>query len=156
MDVCTAFAFVLNANTTRKYVGSGSLTQETQITSSVLGNLLDVIEEVQAARVELQNLAYTSFCSPSVERLELHLHFIDFKSGRKVALALDMSCLKWGIYPSEAKPSLLEGPAIASRKPFPEPLSAEIRSVTQTLKAGYSRIICLCRCVSQVVQAWNG
>ncbi|XP_057461184.1 uncharacterized protein LOC130751607 isoform X2 [Actinidia eriantha] len=65
MDVCTAFAFVLNANTTRKYVGSGSLTQETQITSSVLGNLLDVIEEVQAARVELQNLAYTSFCSPS-------------------------------------------------------------------------------------------
>ncbi|GFZ05384.1 hypothetical protein Acr_17g0009560 [Actinidia rufa] len=104
MDVCTAFAFVLNANATRKYVGSGNLTQETQITSSVLGNLLDVIEEVQAARFELQNLAYTSFCSPSdlnctllilaVERLELHLHFIDFKSGRKVALALDMSCLK--------------------------------------------------------------
>ena len=36
-----------------------------QITSSVLGNLLDVIEEVRAARVDLQNLPYTSFCSPS-------------------------------------------------------------------------------------------
>ncbi|XP_057505992.1 uncharacterized protein LOC130789283 [Actinidia eriantha] len=156
MDVCTAFAFVLNANSTRKYVGSRSLIQETQITSSVLGNLLDVIEEVRAARVDLQNLPYTSFCSPSVERLELHLHFIDFKSGRKVALALNMSCLKWGIYPSEAIPYLLEGPAIASRKQLPEPLSAEIRAVTQTLKAGYSRIIRLCRCVSQVVQAWSG
>lgn len=31
MDVCTAFAFVLNASTTRKYVGSISLTQETQV-----------------------------------------------------------------------------------------------------------------------------
>ncbi|KAF5960643.1 hypothetical protein HYC85_001852 [Camellia sinensis] len=64
------------------------------ITSSVLGNLLDVVEEVQVARVELQNLTYSSFHSPSVEQLELHLHFIDFSSGRKVALILDMSCLK--------------------------------------------------------------
>ncbi|CAL5420019.1 unnamed protein product [Camellia sinensis] len=65
------------------------------ITSSVLGNLLDVVKEVQVARVELQNLTYSSSCPPSVEQLELHLHFIDFSSGRKVALILDMSCLKW-------------------------------------------------------------
>lgn len=36
-----------------------------QITSSVLGNLLDVVEEVQAANVELQNLTYMNFHSPS-------------------------------------------------------------------------------------------
>ncbi|CAL5422464.1 unnamed protein product [Camellia sinensis] len=89
-DIEVAF----NANTTQNYVGSRSFIQETQITSSVLGNLLDVVKEVQVACVELQNLTYSSSCPPSVEQLELHLHFIDFSSGRKVALILDMSCLK--------------------------------------------------------------
>lgn len=32
---------------------------------------------------------------PAVEQLELHLHFIDFNSGRKAVLSVDMSCLKW-------------------------------------------------------------
>lgn len=32
---------------------------------------------------------------PAAELLELHLHFIDFKSGRKAVLSVDMSCLKW-------------------------------------------------------------
>ncbi|CAL5380311.1 unnamed protein product [Camellia sinensis] len=73
----------INANTTQNYVGSRSFIQETQITSSVLGNLLDVVE-VQVARVELQKLTYSSFCPPSVEQLELHLHFVDFSSGRKL------------------------------------------------------------------------
>ncbi|CAL5420005.1 unnamed protein product [Camellia sinensis] len=67
-------------------LGRLALTDDIEvITSSVLGNLLDVVEEVQVARVELQNLTYSSFCPPSVEQLELHLHFIDFSSGRKVA-----------------------------------------------------------------------
>lgn len=38
MDVCTAFAFVLNASTTRKYVGSISLTQETQVSFCTIFN----------------------------------------------------------------------------------------------------------------------
>lgn len=159
MDVCTAFAFVLNASTTRKYVGSISLTQETQITSSVLGNLLDVVQEVQAASVELQNLTCTSFRSTSVEQLELHLHFIDFNSGRRAVLSIDMSCLKWGIYPSDAVPAVppqLEGPPDVSRKLLPEPQLAEIRAAVQSLRVGYSRIIRLCRCVSELVQTWSG
>lgn len=32
---------------------------------------------------------------PAVEQLELHLHFIDFNSGRRAVLSIDMSCLKW-------------------------------------------------------------
>ncbi|THG01787.1 hypothetical protein TEA_021513 [Camellia sinensis var. sinensis] len=60
----------INANTTQNYVGSRSFIQETQITSSVLGNLLDVVE-VQVARVELQNLTYSSFCPPSVHDQQL-------------------------------------------------------------------------------------
>ncbi|KAL7185988.1 hypothetical protein ACSBR2_027858 [Camellia fascicularis] len=119
-----------------------------KITSSVLGNLLDVVEEVQVARVELQNLTYSSFHSPSVEQLELHLHFIDFSSGRKVALILDMSCLKWGIYPSEIIPSQLESPSNVPQKSLPESLSAEIIAAIQSIRVGYARIISLCRCVS--------
>ncbi|KAL6999851.1 hypothetical protein U1Q18_001007 [Sarracenia purpurea var. burkii] len=156
MDVCTAFAFALNANTPQMYVGSRSLTRETQITSSVLGNLLDVVEEVQVACVELQNLTYTNFCSPSVERLELHLHFINFKSGRKVALIIDMSCLKWGVYPSEVIPSQFEGPLNVSGKLTPDPHTTEITAAVRGLRFGYLRIIRLCKCVSQVVQSWSG
>ncbi|KAI8552217.1 hypothetical protein RHMOL_Rhmol06G0249000 [Rhododendron molle] len=148
-----------------------------KITSSVLGNLLDVVQEVQGASVELQNLTYTSFhstsdihmvatCSelnctlflPAVEQLELHLHFIDFNSGRKAVLSIDMSCLKWGIYPSDAVPAVppqLEGPPDVSRKLLPEPQLAEIRAAVQSLRVGYSRIMRLCRCVSELVQTWS-
>uniref|UniRef100_A0A2N9EIX7 Knl1 C-terminal RWD domain-containing protein n=1 Tax=Fagus sylvatica TaxID=28930 RepID=A0A2N9EIX7_FAGSY len=93
MDACTAFAFVLSAETTKKYVGSRSLAQETQITSSRLRNLLDVVEEVQSTQIEIRNLIQTSFHSPSVEQLDLQLCFIDFYSGQKVTLSLDMTCL---------------------------------------------------------------
>ncbi|XP_059670762.1 uncharacterized protein LOC132316271 [Cornus florida] len=93
LDACTAFAFVFNGDTTQKYVGPRSLMQETQITGSLLGNLLDVVEEVQLAQLELQNLIQTSFNSSSVEQLDLQLCFINFHSGRKAMLILDMSCL---------------------------------------------------------------
>uniref|UniRef100_A0A5B6Z9T7 Uncharacterized protein n=1 Tax=Davidia involucrata TaxID=16924 RepID=A0A5B6Z9T7_DAVIN len=156
MDASTAFAFVLNADTTRKYIGPRSLTQETQITSSILGNLLDVVEEVQLARVELQNLTQTSFHSPSVEQLDLQLCFIDFKSGGKVMLTLDMSCLNRGVYPLEMIPSQLEAPADVSQKLLSQPLLAEIRAAVHSLRVGYLRIIRLCRCVSHVIEAWSG
>ncbi|XP_059661289.1 uncharacterized protein LOC132307513 isoform X2 [Cornus florida] len=98
LDACTAFAFVFNGDTTQKYVGPRSLMQETQITGSLLGNLLDVVEEVQLAQLELQNLIQTSFNSSSVEQLDLQLCFINFHSGRKAMLILDMSCLNRAIY----------------------------------------------------------
>lgn len=46
-----------------------------QITSSVLGNLLDVVQEVQAASVELQNLTCTSFRSTSGNLCCILFHF---------------------------------------------------------------------------------
>ncbi|XAR68236.1 hypothetical protein NMG60_11003300 [Bertholletia excelsa] len=153
MDVCTAFEFALNANATRKYAGPASLTQETQITSSVLGNLLDVVKEVQMAHVEIRNLTDTSFHLPYGGWLELHLCFIDFKSGRKVTLTFDMSCLKWGIYPSDIIPLQFEGTADMSEKSLPDLLTAEIRAAVQNVRFGYRRIIHICECVSKVLQA---
>ncbi|KAJ0051400.1 hypothetical protein Pint_01805 [Pistacia integerrima] len=149
MDACTAFAFVFNAESTKKTVGSKSLTQETQKTSSLLCNLLAVVAELQLARIEIRNLTLTSFNSPSVEQLNLHLCFIDLNSGAKVTMILDMTCLNRGIYPSEILPYQLQFPSTKMQNSPPESLSAEINAATANLTNGYSRIIRLCRLVSE-------
>ncbi|OMO89665.1 hypothetical protein COLO4_19656 [Corchorus olitorius] len=153
MDACSAFAFVFNHESTKKYVGPKSLAQETQRTSSLLRNLLDVVEEVQIARLEIRNLTLTSFRSPSAEQLDLQLAFFDFDSGANVMMTLDMTCLKCGVYPSEILPYDIQTPTAGLRKLQLRPLSDEIKAALGNLRAGYSRIIRLCRCVSQVMQS---
>ncbi|CAK9167179.1 unnamed protein product [Ilex paraguariensis] len=155
MDACIAFSFVLNAETTQKYVGPRRLAEKTQIISSLLGNLLDVVVEVQLAQIELQNLTQTSFLCPRADQLDLQLSFLDFKSGRKAILTLDISCLNRGVYPSEILPSQLAAPFDGSPNSSSQPLIAEIGVALQTLRAGYLRILRLCRCVSQVVQSFE-
>ncbi|KAK6116318.1 hypothetical protein DH2020_049945 [Rehmannia glutinosa] len=150
MDACTAFAFVFNAETASKYIGAKTLARETQVSSSLLGTLLDVVEEVQLAQMEFQNLTQSSFCSPSAEQLHLMLCFVNFNSGRKVILTLDMSCLKRGIYPSEALPLQLGDSEKCSSY---GPIFDEIKEAIKGVKTGYMRILRLCKCVSQVVQA---
>ncbi|KAG4975597.1 hypothetical protein JHK86_035071 [Glycine max] len=56
LDAVSAFLFVLNPHTTKKCSGSSIMARETQITSSLLSNLLDVVEEVQSAQIEIRNL----------------------------------------------------------------------------------------------------
>ncbi|CAJ2668361.1 unnamed protein product [Trifolium pratense] len=94
MDAFSAFVFALNPHTTSKCMGRISMAQETQITGSLLSNLLDVVEEVQLARVEIRNLVQAKFNSHSVNQLDLQLSFIDFCGGKKVQVILDMTCLK--------------------------------------------------------------
>ncbi|XP_050279878.1 uncharacterized protein LOC126720976 isoform X2 [Quercus robur] len=152
MDACTAFAFVFSAETTKKYIGSRSLAQETQITSSCLRKLLDVVEEVQSTQIEIRNLIQTSFYSPSVEQLDLRLCFIDFYSGWKVTLTLDMTCLNCGVYPSEILPKEMKASTAKPESSWPQSLIAEIRDSAENLRAGSSRIMRFCRCVSQLMQ----
>ncbi|XP_010245008.1 PREDICTED: uncharacterized protein LOC104588681 isoform X2 [Nelumbo nucifera] len=104
----TAFAFVFNAEAIRKHISLKCLAQEIQTTNSLLGNLLDVIEEVLVARLEIPNLIQTRFHSPCAERLDLELCFIDLKTGKKVTSTLDMTYLNHGIYPSDLLPSQLK------------------------------------------------
>ncbi|KAF5482656.1 hypothetical protein F2P56_003208 [Juglans regia] len=153
IDACTGFAFVLNAETTRKYVGSRCLAQETQISSILLCNLLDVVEEVQLTQIEVTNLIHTCFHSPSGDQLNLQLCFIDFYSGWKVMLTLDLTCLNRGVYPSEVLPNEIRAPNAGSDKSWSQSLMVEIKTAAENLRTGYSRIMRLCRCVSQVVQA---
>ncbi|CAL0318641.1 unnamed protein product [Lupinus luteus] len=153
MNALSAFVFVLNPHTTKEYTSSICLAQETQITSSLLSNLLDVFEEVQSVRMEIRNLVEAKFYSHSVQQLDLQLSFIDFYSGKKVKVTLDMTCLKCAVYPVEVLPSQIYDPAGAEQKSLPSSLIAEIRTAAESVKVGYSRVTRLCRCISQAVQA---
>ncbi|GER33562.1 nucleoid occlusion protein [Striga asiatica] len=190
MDACVAFAYVFNAETTRKYIGSKTLPQETQVsksctflkevkmqsafvvlfpvsgnlvatlhlsevTSSLLGNLLDLVDEVQSVQMVLPDLTQSSFCSPSAEQLHLVLCFFNFTSGRKVNLTLDISCLKRGIYPSEIVPLQLASPGDRDKalSTSTQPMLDDIKEAVKDVKTGYMRVLRLCKCVSQVVRA---
>ncbi|XP_076900341.1 uncharacterized protein LOC143554480 [Bidens hawaiensis] len=100
MDASTAFVFVFDAALLQKHA-STNLAHETQMTTSLLGNLVDVMKEIQLARLELKNLIYARFHTSSDERLDLELYFFDSSSRKKATVTLNASCLKRGIYPSE-------------------------------------------------------
>ncbi|KAK4276216.1 hypothetical protein QN277_019186 [Acacia crassicarpa] len=151
MDAFAAFVFVLNPDSTKKCNGSRCLAQETQITSSLLGNLLEVIEEVQSARIEIRNLVQVKFYSQSVDQLELLLSFIDFNTGRRFKVVFDVSCLKCGVYPMEILPSRINDISFGEQKSPSGSLEGDIRTVVERVTVGYSRIMRLCKSISQVV-----
>ncbi|KAJ0801493.1 hypothetical protein HanPI659440_Chr03g0117861 [Helianthus annuus] len=143
MDASTAFGFVFDAGFLQKHVGATSLAQATQMTTSRLGNLVDVMEEIQLASIELKNLIHAKFHTSLDERLDLELYFFDSNSRKKATVTLNTSCLKRGIYPSEI--------AVCQIHSSHEKLSAEIAGAVQDLKVGFFRILRLCRRISQLV-----
>ncbi|PON44239.1 hypothetical protein PanWU01x14_268370 [Parasponia andersonii] len=151
MDAHLAFAFVLNAEAIKRGVGLKFIAQETQVTHSLLCNLLDVVEEVQMAQIEIANLIRTNFSTPSGQQLSLQLCFINFHTGIKVTLSLDVTCLNSGVYPSQILPYQVQNSQAGRQKS--KSLEGEIRSAAESLEYGYMRIMRLCRCVSQVLQA---
>ncbi|XP_017247753.1 uncharacterized protein LOC108219029 isoform X2 [Daucus carota subsp. sativus] len=155
VDARTAFAYVFDAEPTRKYVSSRSVAEETQISSLLLGSMLDVVEEVQLARLELRNLIQCTFCSESVEQLDLQLYFLNLKSGKRATFTFDLSCLKRGVYPSEIIPSIMKAPADEQQKFCSKQILSEVRAAVQSLRVGYLRIIRACRCISQAIEASN-
>ncbi|KAK7327790.1 hypothetical protein VNO77_21881 [Canavalia gladiata] len=152
-DAFSAFMFVLNPHSTKNCIGSISVARETQITSALLSNLLDVIEEVQSARIEIRNLVEAKFFSHSVRQLDLVLSFIDFCSGRKVKVTLNMTCLQCGVYPVEVLPSQVYDPSSREQKSLPSSIADEISTAAESVRVGYSRIIRLCRRISEAVKA---
>ncbi|XP_019249306.1 PREDICTED: uncharacterized protein LOC109228611 isoform X2 [Nicotiana attenuata] len=154
INACAALRFVLKAEISKK-LGARTLAQEMQVTRSLLGNSLDVVAEVQKAQIQFHNLADIAFSTPTVEELELQLHFENYNTGKKVKLTLDMSCLNRGVYPSEVVPSQVAALALHAEH-SDDALLGEIRAAVKNLRAGYMRIIRLCDCISRVVQASGG
>ncbi|XP_071736699.1 uncharacterized protein [Rutidosis leptorrhynchoides] len=151
MDASAAFGFVFNGGLIQKYVGATSLAQETQITSHLFGNLVDVLDEIQLARLELPNLMRARFHTSLDEQLHLELYFFNATSGKKATVSLNTSCLKRGIYPPEIAPCQIDIAENASQNSSTQTLSAQITAAVKDLRVGYLRIKRLCRCVSQLV-----
>lgn len=151
MDASTAFGFVFDAGVTQRLVGATTLAQETQMTSSLLGNLVDVMEEIQLARIELKNLIHARFHTSLDECLDLELYFFDPNGRKKATVTLNTSCLKRGIYPSEIVPCQIFTPVDESQNSSSQSLSNEIAAAIQDLGVGFLRILRLCRCISQLV-----
>ncbi|KAF9594834.1 hypothetical protein IFM89_034817 [Coptis chinensis] len=146
VNAYTALGFVFNDEAARSFVNSKSLAVETQMTRFFLHNLMVVVEEVQQSCIEIRNLAQSCFRPPCVGQLELELRFVDFKTGSKVILTLDVTSLNRGVYPLQVRPRI-------SVNPTQESLSTDIEAAIRTLKAGYWMILRLCKCVSEVLNA---
>ncbi|KAJ8433189.1 hypothetical protein Cgig2_025580 [Carnegiea gigantea] len=149
MDACTAFSFVFGSETSPKFAGLKTIAHETQKTNSVLHNLLDVVEEVELARMELRNLTHSRFSQLSAGKLDLQLCFSDFKS--RVNLSIDVTCLNRGVYPSHALPYEVQGRAAGKEESF-QILLSNIKTGLRGLRCGYMRIINICRCVSKMMR----
>lgn len=65
--------------------------------------------------------------------------------------------LSSGVYPAAVLPSQIYDPSSSSgeQKSLPSSLVDEIRTATESVRVGYSRIIRLCRSISQAVHACN-
>ncbi|XP_078170193.1 uncharacterized protein LOC144564471 isoform X2 [Carex rostrata] len=124
-----------------------------QETSLLLGNVIHVLHEVQAAKRELFNLISANFnCKLSnTNMLELQLCFVNFKRGRKVVLSLDLSDLRFAMYPSVSSELHIE--IDATMTTFDEVLLKEIKALVQRLPTGRLMVLRLCREVSQYVHS---
>ncbi|KAK1418133.1 hypothetical protein QVD17_27272 [Tagetes erecta] len=151
IEASTAFGFVFDTGLVQKHLSATSIAQETQMTSSLLGNLVDVMEEIRLAKIELKNLIYARFHTSLGESLVLELYFFNSNSRKKATVTLNTSCLRRGIYPADIVASQIEISVDESQKSSNEKLSAEIAAAVQDLRVGFSRILRLCRCISQFV-----
>ncbi|XP_074296288.1 uncharacterized protein LOC141626286 [Silene latifolia] len=152
MDAAAAFSFVLSGDMQLTYEGLGTIAEQTQKTVSRLHIILDVVEEVQLAMMELKPLTWSRFCQPLAGKLDLQLCFTDFRSGARVTLILDITCLNQGVYPSQILPYEVQGITARNQDIF-ECLVEDIRTSVQGVRSGFTRIINFCRFVSRMIEA---
>ncbi|XP_049932628.1 uncharacterized protein LOC116250090 isoform X2 [Nymphaea colorata] len=155
MNACMAFSFVFGVDHVRTLQGPTCVQQEAQVAGHLLGNLLDVLEEVQLARMHIPYLLRANFDCPAAGKLELCLFFIDYNMEQKATVVLNVTELKRAVYPFDVIPSKLH--IQSSGVPRSESLIySEMMHAIQKLKFGNSRISRICRVVSQQLGKSNG
>ncbi|CAN6448341.1 unnamed protein product [Victoria cruziana] len=155
MDACTAFSFVFGVDHVQTLHGPTCIQQEAQVAGHLLGNLLDVLEEVQLARMDIPYLLHANFDCPVAEKLELHLFFIDYNMERKATVVLNVTQLKRAMYPVDVIPSELhiQSPSLPRSESL---IYSEMMDAIQKLKFGNSRISRICQVISQQFREANG
>nr|CAD1839370.1 unnamed protein product [Ananas comosus var. bracteatus] len=154
MNASKAVEFVFRGRHEQRVDSSKCLPTKTLEISMLLGNVVNVLEEVQTARMELLNLACSTFefqPGNTLGRLELLLCFMDLRSGRKLTLALDMTDLNSATYPSE--PSELQIEIRRSQTTQPPKVLDEILAAVKNLQSGRPVILKLCRLISNLVRS---
>ncbi|KAF8658966.1 hypothetical protein HU200_058804 [Digitaria exilis] len=123
-----------------------------QETSLLLGNLIDVLEEMKLAKMELINFTSVCFVLESKTcQLSLHLCFMSFKSGKKIAFQIDMTDLNRSVYPSD--PSELAIKICEAQTTLSQPNIEETMASIKNLQPGHTVILRLCRMVSQLIHS---
>lgn len=153
LDASLAFNFVFEAEENQRVSDLQSLQKKTMETSLLLGNLIDVLEEIKLSKLELVNLTSAAFVLESQTRkLGLHLSFMSFKSGKKIAFIIDMTDLNRSVYPSE--PSELIK-VFEAHTTLAQPSIDETMASIRNLQSGRTAILRLCRMVSRLIHGYN-
>ncbi|CAL5053677.1 unnamed protein product [Urochloa decumbens] len=152
LDASVAFNFVFKAEENQRVCDLQSLQKTTMETSLLLGNLIDVLEEIKLAKMELLNLTSAAFVLESQTcQLGLSICFMSFKSGKKFAFIMDMTDLKCSVYPSD--PSELPIKVCEAQTTLAQASIDETMASIRNLQPGRTVILRLCRMVSRLIHS---
>ncbi|CAL5039313.1 unnamed protein product [Urochloa decumbens] len=152
LDASVAFNFVFKAEENQRVCDLQSLQKTTMETSLLLGNLIDVLEEIKLAKMELLNLTSASFVLESQTcQLGLRMCFMSFKSGKKFAFIIDMTDLNCSVYPSD--PSELPIKVCGVQTTLAQASVDEAMASIRNLQPGRTVILRLCRMVSRLIHS---
>uniref|UniRef100_N1QZL7 Knl1 C-terminal RWD domain-containing protein n=1 Tax=Aegilops tauschii TaxID=37682 RepID=N1QZL7_AEGTA len=161
LKATVAFSFLFKAEENQRLSDLRSLQKKTMETSLLLGNLIDVLEEIEDAKGELLSLISADFSVDSqtvttksvpcqAGQLIFSLRFIGYESAKRVAFTIDMTDLSRAVYPSE--PSELPIKVWQAQTTLSQPnLDKLMASIRDDLQPGRVMILRLCRMVSQLV-----
>ncbi|XP_062178997.1 uncharacterized protein LOC133883639 isoform X2 [Phragmites australis] len=155
LDASVAFNFVFKAEKNHRVSDLRSLQKKTMETSLLLGNLIDVLEEIKVAKIELPNLTSAAFVLESQTcQLGLRLCFMSFKSGKRIAFTIDMTDLNRSVYPSAPSELLIKVCEVQTTLAQPNIIEAMVS--IRNLQPGRAAILRLCRIVSQLIHSLPG
>ncbi|CAN6216365.1 unnamed protein product [Urochloa humidicola] len=152
LDASVAFNFVFKVEENQRVRDLHSLQKMTMETSLLLGNLIDVLEEIKLAKMELLNLTSAAFVLESQTcQLGLRICFMSFKSGKKFAFIIDMTDLKCSVYPSDPSELLIK--ICEAQTTLAQASIDETMASIRNLQPGRTVILRLCRTVSRLIHS---
>uniref|UniRef100_A0A0D9WRZ8 Spc7 kinetochore protein domain-containing protein n=1 Tax=Leersia perrieri TaxID=77586 RepID=A0A0D9WRZ8_9ORYZ len=151
LNAPVAFNFVFKAEENQKVSDLRSLQKKTTETSLLLGNLIDVLEEIKIAKIEFLNLTAAAFNMDSQTcELAFSLCFMNFKSGKRISFTIDMTDLNCAVYPSEPSELLIK--VSEAQTTVAQPNLDKFMSSLRDLQPGRLMILRLCQMASQLIR----
>ncbi|XP_047084495.1 uncharacterized protein LOC124695710 isoform X2 [Lolium rigidum] len=155
LNASVAFNFVFKPEENQRLSDLRSLQKKSMETSLLLGNLVDVLDEIDDAKGELLNLTSANFSMDSqTGQLIFSLRFMSYKSAKRVAFTIDMTDLSRAVYPAE--PSELPIKVCQAQTTLSQPSVDKLTASIRDLQPGRTMILRLCRMLSRLVNTLPG